>query len=163
MLDTDLAWLGGIWDGEGSICLFQHKSEYENKIKPIIVVVNTDLSILNKIRKILEEIGCKFVLTERKKIKAHHKLTYTFSTSNSKYIKLFLENVLPHIHGEKQAKGEILLAYISQRMDKMERIPSKGSTPYDDKDWAYLEQFRSSSTTREAATADDIVSLLGKP
>ena len=54
MKDTDLAWLGGIWDGEGSISLFQSKEKNGTfKIRPVLTVVNTDIGIVNNIQKIL--------------------------------------------------------------------------------------------------------------
>lgn len=150
MQDTDLAWLAGIWDGEGTITMFTHREKTGNtKLCPVVCIVNTDIHIINKVRSILEELNCFFSLQERKPLKSHYKQQWSFITRNMKYIKILLENINPFLVGEKKAKGEILLSYVKQRMDKMERLPSKGSTPYDKIDWDHFTEIRSSQTTRE--------------
>lgn len=150
MRDIDLAWLAGIWDGEGSITLFTHQEKNGSvKLCPTMSVVNSDVHIINKVRSILEELGCKFSLQERKQAEKHHKQCWCYITRNMKYIKILLENINQYLIGEKKAKGEILLSYVTQRLEKMERFPSKGSTPYDDVDWQHYTEIRSSQTTRE--------------
>ena len=154
MKDTDLAWLGGIWDGEGSIALFTHKEKNGcTKICPTVSVVNTDIAIINKVRKILEDIGCNFVLQEHKPKNSRHSVRWDLITRNQKYIILFLEAVKPYLFSIKREKAEILLDYCKRRSDKTKRLPSKGSTPYDKEDWDTFSKFqdiRSSQTTREA-------------
>jgi len=161
MKDTDLAWLAGFWDGEGSITLFGHQERNgSKKIKPIVSVVNTDIGMINKVRKILEELGCSFHLSERGARKSAHSTAYILQTANMSHIIKFLEAVLPYLTGEKKERGEILYDYCSRRASKLERLPSKGSTPYDPEDWEDLKKFegmgfkrsnnRSSSTTRAA-------------
>lgn len=125
------------------------------KLCPTVCVVNTDIFIINKVRGILEELGCRFSLQERKPGKAHYKTQWSFITRNMRYIKIFLEAVNPYLAGEKKAKGEILLSYVTQRIEKMERFPSAGSTPYDDADWAHYNEIRSSQTTREESIPKD--------
>lgn len=150
MLDTDLAWLGGIWEGEGSITMFHHTEKNgSNKLCPCCCIVNTDIHIINKVRSILEELDCKFVLHEYKdKKNPKYKLQWRITTRNMQYIKNFLEAVLPYIYGDKKARGEILLSYVTQRLAKLKRFPSKGSTPYDKEDYKYYSEIRSSQTTR---------------
>jgi len=154
MKDTDLAWLGGIWDGEGSIALFTHTERTGNKkICPCVSMCNTDIAIINKTRKLLEDIGCSFSLQELQPKNSRHKVRWDLITRNQKYIILFLEAVKPYIFSIKKEKAEILLDYCKRRSAKMERLPSKGSTPYDNTDWETLSKFKeicSSETTREA-------------
>lgn len=154
MKDTDLAWLAGIWDGEGSIALFTHTERNgTQKICPTVCVVNTDIAIINKARKILEEIGCNFVLQEYRPKNSRHSTRWVLTTRNQNYIVLFLEAVMPYLVSIKRQKAEILLDYTKRRLDKTKRLPSKGSTPYDDEDWSTFQKFqeiRSSQTTREA-------------
>lgn len=152
MLNTDLAWLAGIWDGEGSIALFTHKEKNGSiKICPTVCVVNTDISIINKVRKILEELGCNFVLQETQPKNSRHSIKWTLTTRNQKYIILFLEAVIPYLYSIKRQKAEILLDYTTRRVEKTKRI-LHGTTPYDKEDWSSFHQFqqiRSSQTTRE--------------
>lgn len=126
----------------------------------MVAVVNTDIGIINKTRKILEELGLSFVFTERKILKVHHLQSWVLSTANQKYIVILLEAILPYLFGIKKQKGEILLDYCKRRIEKTERLPSKGSTPYDEEDYRIFDEFqkvRSSTTTRETPTGEDIV------
>jgi len=162
MQDTDLAWLGGYWDGEGSIALFTHTERTGNtKICPTVSVINTDIALVNKSRKILEELGCNFVLHERKPKNTRHSTAWVLTTRNQDYIIKFLTAVSPYLWGEKRQKAEILLDYCQRRSAKIRRLPSAGSTPYDESDWKFVDEFkkanirvsnnhRSSTTTREA-------------
>jgi len=154
MLDTDLAWLGGIWDGEGSIALFTHTEKSgSKKICPTVNVVNTDIAIINKVRKLLEELGCSFSLQEIRPKNKRHSTCWHLVTRNQKYIVLFLKAVKPYLFSIKAQKAEILLDYCERRLEKTERLPSKGTTPYDEADWNSVIEFkdiRSSETTREA-------------
>ena len=152
MKDTDLAWLAGIWDGEGSISLFTHKEKNGlTKLCPTCVVINTDIHIINKVRDILEQLDCHFVLHEYRPKNKDHKTQWRLTTRNMNYIKTFLTAILPYLVGEKKAKGEILLSYVSQRLDKLEKRNYNGTTPYDQEDWDHYTAIRSSTTTREAA------------
>ncbi len=163
MQDTDLAWLAGIWDGEGSITMFAHQEKNgSTKICPTCLVVNTDIRIINKVRKLLEELGCNFVIHEYKPKNEKHKVQWRITSRNTRYIVLLLTAIQPYLVGEKKEKAEILLAYCTQRIAKMERIPSKGSTPYDEEDFKYLTKIRSSQTTRETFIKDDIVGSSAK-
>lgn len=147
----DLAWLGGFWDGEGTITMFSHQEKNGSlKIKPMIAVVNTDLCLINKVRKILESLNCNFVLTEYKSKNKRHRDRWTLSTSNQKTIVLFLDAILPYINSYKKQSAEIIRDYCKRRQEKIQRFPSKGSTPYDKQDWEDLKSVRSSQTTREA-------------
>lgn len=158
--DTDLAWLAGFWDGEGSISLFSHTERNgSKKICPCVCVVNTDIGMINKVRKILESLDCSFVLHERKPKNSKHSIAYVLTTRNMKYIIKFLTSTINYLSGEKRERAEILLDYCSRRYSKLERTPFQGSTPYDPDDWKDLEKFnsmgfkrsnnRSSTTTRE--------------
>lgn len=154
MKDTDLAWLGGIWDGEGSIALFTHKEKNgSTKICPTVSVCNTDIAIINKSRKIIEEMGCSFVFQEYRPKNSRHSTRWDLITRNQRYIILFLSALKPYLFSIKKEKAEILLDYCERRVKKMERLPNKGSTPYDTEDWNTFSEFqkiRSSQTTREA-------------
>lgn len=153
MQDTDLAWLAGIWDGEGSIAFFSHKEKTGNtKLKPMVNVINTDFTIINKVRKLLEELGCNFSFQERHPNNVKHNIAWVLLSSNQKYIIIFLTAIYPYLVSIKKQKAEVLIDYCSRRAAKTERFPSKGSTPYDTEDRELYDKFqniRSSQTTRE--------------
>ncbi len=147
MKDTDLAWLAGIWEGEGSIMLYSRPVRNNRlQITPAMEVGNTDIHIVNKIRKLLEELGCSYSFMERMPKKGT-RMFYHIRTANSNYIKTTLEAIMPYMVGEKLAYAETLLAFVTKRIEKSQEYGGNlKQTPYDEDDYAFV---RSSTTTRE--------------
>lgn len=155
MQDTDLAWLAGIWEGEGSILLYPRVvNENKTSIVPSLEVSNTDVFIMNRVRKLLEEIGCNFSWRQYRPKKGTRDC-YRLASRNAFYIQLVLEKLNPFMYGEKKALGETLLAFVTRRAEKA-RLQNKDLKhfPYDDEDLSYV---RSSTTTRETPSGEDIV------
>jgi len=155
MKEADLAWLAGIWEGEGSIMLYSRPvNDKRIQITPAVEVGNTDLHIMNKVRSLLEELGCNFTWMERQPKKGTKRF-YTLRSQHARYIKIFLIAVLPFMVGEKKAYGETLLSFVSRRLDKAEeQNKSLKHLRYDDEDYEFV---RSSTTTRETPKGEDIV------
>jgi len=151
MTNTELAWLAGIWEGEGSILLYSRPVDNNRiQITPSLQMSNTDVHIMNKARKILEELGCSFSWRQYRPKKGTRDC-YRLSSSNAEYISKTLSEILPYMYGEKKAIGETLLAFTSRRVEKAK--DQKGGfkhTPYDEEDYEFV---RSSETTREKASA----------
>ena len=150
MQETDLAWLGGIWDGEGSILLYSRPvNDKRIQITPCVTMENTDIAIVNKARKVLDEIGCNFAYREYAPKNVKHKRRHRLSSQHAKNIKIFLEHTLPYLHSVKKHYGETLLAFVSRRLEKSE---TSGKVlkhlPYDEEDYEFI---RSSTTTRETS------------
>lgn len=157
MQDTDLAWLAGIWEGEGSILLYSRPvNDKRIQITPSVTMSNTDVFIVNKCRKIIDSLGCNFSWREYKpKGKDSYKVCYRLTSNNAENIKLFLESILPYMHGAKKAYGETLLTFVSRRLDKAKnQVGGVRHLPYDEEDYEFV---RSSTTTRETSQDEDIV------
>lgn len=155
MQDTDLAWLAGIWEGEGSILLYSRPvNDKRIQITPSVTVSNTDIHIMNRVRSIIEEMGCTFSWRQYRP-KNGTRDCYRYTSCHYKYIKIFLEHTLPFMVGEKKAYGETLLAFVTRRQQKAD-VQGKmlKHLPYDEEDYEFI---RSSTTTREASTDEDIV------
>lgn len=155
MKEADLAWLAGIWEGEGSVMLYSRPvNEKRIQITPAIEVGNTDLHIMNKARSIIEELGATFTWMERMPKKGTKKF-YSLRSQHARNIKTVLEAILPFMAGEKRAYSETLLSFVNRRLEKSEEqgIPLK-HLRYDEEDYNYV---RSSTTTRETPTGEDIV------
>jgi len=151
MQEKDLAWLAGIWEVEGSILLYSRPVNSQRiQITPSVTVGNTDIHIINNVRRILEEMGCNFSWREYQP-KGGTRMFYKLTSGHAVNIKTFLEHVLPYMVGEKKAYGDTLLAFVSRRVEKGK--DQKGGLkhlPYDEEDYEFI---RSSTTTREKATA----------
>ena len=149
--EKDLAWLAGIWEGEGSILLYSRQFPDTGRLQicPSLEVSNTDIHIINEVRKILEEMGCNFNWRQYRPKKGT-KDCYRLSSGHAGHIETFLNYVLPFIRGEKKAYGETLLAFVKRRNEKVRG--QKGGLkhlPYDEEDYEFI---RSSTTKREEST-----------
>lgn len=149
MKTTDLAWLAGMWEGEGSILLYSRPVNSKRiQITPALEITNTDIHLINECRRILEELNCNFSFMERKPKKSSHRIAYILRTQNANYIKSVLESIIPYMIGAKKAYGETLLAFVSRRIDKAKQNNKMlKHLNYDEEDYEFI---RSSTTTREA-------------
>ena len=108
MQEKDLAWLAGIWEGEGSILLYSrtHKDN-RTQIIPSLEVSNTDVHIMNNVRRITTEMGCNFSWREYMPKKGRRKV-YKLETSHAHQIKIFLELVNTSFSNFWHTVGSIL-------------------------------------------------------
>lgn len=135
-----LAWLAGIWDGEGSIAIFKHR-EKDGCIKycSTINVVNNNLTIINEIIKICDELGVGFHLQEKERKSENHAQSYELITRKFKTIKKLMEVILPYLVGKK-AQAEIVLRFVNKRLEKMNIGISNQNNKYDIEECEKLEK-----------------------
>lgn len=143
MQTADIAWLAGIWDGEGSI-LFQQNG---NNLRPSAEVSNTDVLIANKVIKLLEENDIGAYIRERSP-KDHRKSYWQITVGEFNSLQKFLELVVPYMNSSKKHRGELVLHYLNKRFERANGKNLK-QIPYSDEDRETFEAFRSSTTTRE--------------
>lgn len=162
--NLELAWLAGIWDGEGSITIFTHTEKNgQRKIRPVVCVVNTNLEIIAEVARILDSLGTSFQVFERKNPKDSHKDCVQLTTSNFEYIKVTIQAMLPYLIGKK-AQAQLVLRYVNK---KLEQFKTNKRPRYDEEDEHLQRQAQklnrrgkvsdTSTTEGEAATADDTV------
>jgi hypothetical protein len=73
LLERDLAWLGGIMDGEGSIQIsFSKKTEFCGSS---VNIVNSGKAIIEKSRKVLDKLGIFYTVTRTIPKKSRHRGT----------------------------------------------------------------------------------------
>jgi len=132
MNNEKIAWLAGLWEGEGTFGLYtfngqwfdkkRNKNRREFKLKPFIALTNTDISLINESAKILDEneIILHLVMqkskgdnlkVKRKELKDIYRLT-TFKLS---LIKKTIELLLPYLIGKKP-QAELLLRFVNSRL-----------------------------------------------
>lgn len=163
--DTELAWLAGLWDGEGSITIFTHvEKNGAKKICPTLLVVNTDQTIIAEAARLLDEMGTSFAVFERKNPSDKHKDCYQLSTRNMAYIKTVLEAILPYLVGKKP-QAQLVLRYVNKKLTQRE---TNGRPRYDENDYILQAETQAlnkrgkptpdtSTTKGETTSVDDIV------
>lgn len=113
--ETELAWLAGLWDGEGSITIFKHiERGGVRKLCPTILVVNTDIKIINEAKRILDNLGTSFHLFERVSKNPKHKNSFQLNTRNTKYIDKVLTAIEPYLIGKKE-QAQLVIGYVRKR------------------------------------------------
>lgn len=116
----DVGWLAGIIDGEGSILFNKPKGIYANKILYSIYIVGTDMSLLKKCERIINQLiesnGKKYNLAVKRYkqgIFKTNKQTYVIQIWRQESLRQLLEAVLPHLT-EKYLKSARLLNFLQK-------------------------------------------------
>src|SRR5438876_8722878 len=124
----DWAWLAGIIDGEGSIAVSKVKTNLVKagfRYSYFISIPNTELEIIEKARNICNMT--KFIRTQNsaaRKLTVGFKPTvkfkpiYILSITSKPDLFMVLTNCIPYLSGKKKAKAELLLKYVSSRLNK---------------------------------------------
>jgi hypothetical protein len=126
--DTEVGWLCGIVDGEGTIAfsVYNNKGVQVVKVKPQIIVHNTDKPMIEKVADIFRrcQIGVHIA-----SVRPHgrsfsgntatkYRLGYVVTVAGFKRAKRALEIMAPHLVSKKR-KAELVLRYIRQRELKL--------------------------------------------
>lgn len=140
-MENKIAWLAGLWDGEGSITIFRHveKGGYV-KLKPCLVLTNTDVNIINEATKILDSLDIRMHVVDYTRPRS--KRIYQLTTSKLDNLKRFCEIFTPFLIG-KRAQAELLSRYVESRNKKREKAIAWGhNTKYDDEELSMEQQMR---------------------
>jgi len=112
MKETQLAWLAGLIDGEGSIILSQQR---DGTMNTYLVITNTNVDILNNAEKIYQEFGINPHWYEKKNYRSHHNKSFNLQITRLKQINLVLKAILPYLIG-KRAQAETFIRYADRRL-----------------------------------------------
>lgn len=140
--ETDLAWLAGIIDGEGSILLGSkgHFGEFKGfhgiNIGASIYVTNTCANIINKCDEIIRSlnVNCR-IATKPPTTRGH--VVFRIELCKMANIKILLEAIMPYLVS-KIGQAKLVHRFVTQRM-------LKGKKQYDETDLevitAYYDEY----------------------
>ena len=113
--ETDLAWLAGIYDGEGWFSLKRNVSRNDVCVNLSIGIVNTDANIINKAVEILTELGVSPYVYERQ----HDvwKTRYDIEVKKFGKAKVLLEALMPYLIA-KDGQAKLLLRFVDMRLER---------------------------------------------
>jgi len=114
--ETDLAYIAGFMDAEGSICINKVKTYYYYLR---VCITNTNLPVMDYIRKIVGEK----ILTYYYRGQVSNLVIY------SRNAKLFLEKLLPYLH-VKRPQAELALEFQSKMCQEKLTIPKREQENY---------------------------------
>ena len=122
-IDNKLAWLAGIWDGEGSFVI---EKNGKNFLSGRISLTNSSTEMISEVTKIFDSFEISGHLwLEDKKINKHKKC-YHLTINKIIDVKKATELMLPFLIA-KRAQAEILIRFLSSRM-KYKKIPIRNKT-----------------------------------
>lgn len=112
----DLAWLGGIFDGEGTITVFVWKEKNNRThLCPTINITNTNPRIIAKCLNIFKELDVRVHIQERWTDNPKYATCWTVSSKNMTTINIVLKSIRPYLHGKRKV-ADMVLEFIGIRM-----------------------------------------------
>lgn len=144
-------------EGEGTFSIYhQKRSNTEtDQLRATVSLTNTDPYLINKAYDVFQSIGVEMHIHEYGNKKGSTRPVFDMQTSKQTNVKRICETLLPYLFGEKRAKAEMLLRFVNKRLAKLGENRDTKRGKYDEEDWQQFNDFRSSTTTREA-TADAV-------
>jgi hypothetical protein len=131
-------YIGGFFDGEGSIGIHRTKKQFI----PRIAITNNNFEILNKIALFLTENKIKVKIRPRKRYKPNYSQGYALEITNYVNTKLFLENVYPYLF-VKKPHAKLMLEIIKMRIKTPSRKGFKlHESTYTQEEIKLIEQLR---------------------
>ena len=116
--DVELGWLAGIIDGEGYLG-FSHENRRKSRcVRTDMQIVNCDIQIIDRAKRILNKMGINPYLRERCHDKETWKTNYILTVSTFANLKMLFDSILDHLTGQKQCKGRLMLRLINSRIGK---------------------------------------------
>lgn len=108
MID-ELSWLGGIWDGEGTIGIYKRNSYYI----PSVSVSNTNEVLINKVKDILDFYNIEYYVeySDRGK-RTNARPAWAIKMESKPRVSKFLSLIKPYLIA-KQGQADLVLSWCS--------------------------------------------------
>lgn len=119
MKPVDIAWAAGLFEGEGSICIFEQKHNVLPLIRVSIQMTDRDV-----VERFVQIMGCGRVTGEHRFGREHHKPTYRWHIGNRADVERIVLMLLPYLGERRSAKAREALAEIA-RLDHVCRTCGK--------------------------------------
>jgi hypothetical protein len=109
MTPAEIGWAAGLFEGEGSICIFETKHNVLPQIR--LAITMTDRDVLVEFCRVVE---CGRVGPERRYGREHHKPSYVWQIGNRADVERILLAFLPWFRERRTAKAKVALAEIAK-------------------------------------------------
>lgn len=109
-----LAWLSGIWDGEGSFQINSHIIKNGEYYNARLTLTNSSVEMIAEIVSILDNCGVKAHLFKEQMRKKKHRQCYHLTVNKISSVKKTTELMLPYLIAKK-AHAKLLLRFVGLR------------------------------------------------
>lgn len=131
LIESELGWLAGLWDGEGSITMFKHYEQGRRRqYIPVVCMTNTNPEIISHAIQLLDRSGIRLRVAILRKSDGVNSECYQILTTKQSVVKEFLEMLMPYLIGKK-AQAELLLRFVSSRLNVLAGAKAMKFAKYD--------------------------------
>jgi|GEM_PF-7079752 len=159
-LEIQKSWFAGFFEAEGWICLMKVKQKYKGEMVdryvPVSGICNTDFTILEKCKTLLDEFNIGYHLAFQNPRKKGYKKLWQMNFSGLKRCSQLLSWILPYMWGDKTERGQKVLEFCEMRKEKTKGF---NGVSYSIEDLKLYNDvlLKSPTTRRQALLRDDIV------
>lgn len=120
-----LAYLGGLFDGEGSFDIDRINPTKQKGIKyrGCISLSNTDSALINVLTGFLDEEGLRYHIATRTGKLKHHLTQYKVSINHLESQRIFLELIIPYLRGVKKDEAQLCQRFVMSRISRNQQEP----------------------------------------
>lgn len=144
--ETDLAWLAGLFNGDGCFTMNVRKKRWKGKesigVDLCVSLTQTDAALVEEAVHLTEAItGITPYIAERAPSGNGINSKLNMRVGRMKHIAIFIEAILPYLRAEKAARARLMLRYVKSRLAKMGTSTREKNPRLDKKDWALVQEF----------------------
>jgi hypothetical protein len=127
--DWQIAWLAGIWDGEGTISVRRNKKI--NQFSPRVSMVNTSPDIINYVDQLLTQLDIPHYIREKGEggFDGSSKQCWIISMDTLSSASRFLETVGPYLVG-KYERAKLLEKFVNSRVNRRDKVTRNSDCTY---------------------------------
>lgn len=142
--ELEVAWLAGIWDGEGTISV--RRNVKINQFSPRVSMVNTNAKIIQQVDSILDKMGIGHYLREKGQggFAGSKRQCWIISIETLQGCRMFLEQVGKYLVG-KYPQACILERFICSRMSRLKLVKRNSDAPYSDREMIWCKELYESN------------------
>lgn len=119
LTETDLAWLAGMWEADGSFSLNRiYNNSKLMQYEPRMQYVNTDIKLVHEVMRILKLGNIGYYQISRIQTGIGKKIIHMISVQGMKRCATFLRLVLPHVRGAKRQRSQYIQDFVDLRLSK---------------------------------------------
>jgi hypothetical protein len=150
--DTDIAWLAGAIEADGSVGMGFHAHKLARKdgfaVKPVVTLTNQDEAIISHALTLFTELSGKaprvILINVRKTGYQNSKPSLGISLVGQGAVFRFLTALAPFMIGAKKHKAELLLKFLESRLRRRSLIgvrKGSGQAPYNSEELGTIIDF----------------------
>lgn len=140
--ETDLAWLAGMWEADGSFSLNKsHLGKGYIQYQVNMQYVNTDIELASEVMNILRKMEVGYYQLSRIQTGLGTKLKHEIRVQGMKRGNKMLSQLNPYLRGAKKRRAELILEFTNERLSK------PATVKYGEREYAIVDRYMKEIST----------------